>query len=179
MPPGVAWARQPSNWPMRWVRGSSRTASSDEKLRKVKALGADVLINYRLRDFLEEVKKNTDGKGVDLVLEAVGGEVFEKSLKCLALLGRLVVYGASSGKASTIGVHDLMRGMVSVTGFSFGALSVVRPDLIHQCTRAVMDFLSQGKVHPIVGRVFPLAEARAAHELISSRASFGKIVLVP
>ena len=155
------------------------TASSDEKLAKVKALGADVLINYQLRDFLEEVKKNTEGKGVDLVLEAVGGEVFEKSLKSLALLGRLVVYGTSSGKASTIGAQDLMRGMLSVSSFGFGALSVVRPELIRQCTGAVMDFLSQGKVHPVVGRVFPLAEARAAHELISSRESFGKVVLVP
>lgn len=155
------------------------TAGSDEKLRKVKSLGADVLINYRAHDFLEELKKTTSGRGVDVILESIGGEIFEKSLQCLGPLGRLVVYGASSSKASSVKVRELMGGMISVAGFSFGALSVVRPGLIRESMQAVMQFLSQKKVHPVVGHVFPLKEAAAAHELIANRANFGKVILVP
>ena len=155
------------------------TSSSDEKLRKVRALGADVLINYSTHDFVEEVKKNTDGKGVDVALESVGGEVFDKSLKCLRPLGRLVAYGSSSGKPSTAAVKDLMQGIVSVASFSFGGLSVLRPDVIRECMRAVMEFLMQGKIRPVVGHTFRLDEAPAAHELIGSRDSYGKVVLKP
>ena len=155
------------------------TASSEEKLRKVKQMGADVLINYSSLDFLEEVKKHTDGKGVDVVLESVGGEVFDKSLKCLRPLGRLVAYGTSSAKVAAARVPDLMGGAISVAGFSYGFLTVARPDVIQQAMRAVMELLSQGKIRPVLGHSFPLEQARAAHELISSRASFGKVVLVP
>ncbi|MCH7978416.1 MAG: NADPH:quinone oxidoreductase family protein [Acidobacteria bacterium] len=154
------------------------TASTEEKLGKVKQLGADVLINYSSLDFLEEVKKHTDGKGVDVVLESVGGEVFDKSLKCLRPLGRLVAYGTSSAQVAAARVPDLMAGAISVAGFSYGFLTVARPDVIQQAMRAVMELLSQGKIRPVLGHTFPLAQARAAHELISSRASFGKVVLV-
>ncbi len=155
------------------------TASTEEKLARVKKLGADVLINYSSLDFLEEVKKHTDGKGVDVVLESVGGEVFDKSLKCLRPLGRLVVYGSSSAQVSAARVPDLMGRAISVAGFSFGFLTVARPDVIQQAMQAVMEFLSQGAIRPVLGHTFPLEQARAAHELISSRASFGKVVLVP
>ncbi|MCH8266343.1 MAG: NADPH:quinone oxidoreductase family protein [Acidobacteria bacterium] len=154
------------------------TASTEEKLGKVKQLGADVLINYSSLDFLEEVKKHTDGKGVDVVLESVGGEVFDKSLKCLRPLGRLVAYGTSSAQVAAARIPDLMAGAISVAGFSYGFLTVARPDVIRQAMRAVMELLSQGKIRPVLGHTFPLAQARAAHELISSRASFGKVVLV-
>ena len=152
---------------------------SDEKLKKVKSLGADVLINYRSHDFLKELKKVTDGKGVDVILESIGGDIFEKSLECLNPLGRLVVFGSSSSKASTVKARDIMSGMFSVAGFSFGKLSVVRPALIRECMQAVMAFLARGQVHPLVGHVYPLKEAAAAHELIANRANFGKVVLVP
>ena len=155
------------------------TASTEEKLAKVKQMGADVLINYSNLDFLEEVKKHTDGKGVDVVLESVGGEVFDKSLKCLRPLGRLVVYGSSSAQVAAARVPDLMQAAVSVAGFSYGFLTVARPDVIQQAMQAVMEFLAQGTIRPVVGHSFPLEQARAAHELISSRASFGKVVLVP
>lgn len=152
------------------------TASSEEKLRRIKALGADVAINYTTHDFADEIKKA--GGSVDVVLESVGGEVFEKSLKCLRPLGRLVVYGSSSSQPPAFGVRDLMGGSISVAGFSFGALSVLRPDLIRECMQAVMGFLLEGKVRPVVGHTFPLREAREAHEWISSRNSFGKVVLL-
>ena len=72
-----------------------------------------------------------------------------------------------------------MARAISVAGFSYGFLTVARPDVIQQAMRAVMELLSQGKIRPVVGHTFPLEQARAAHELISSRASFGKVVLAP
>jgi len=72
-----------------------------------------------------------------------------------------------------------MGGMISVAGFSFGALSVVRPGLIRECMQSVMKFLAQEKIHPVLGHVFPLQEAAAAHELIANRDNFGKVILVP
>ena len=156
------------------------TASSDEKLRRVKELGADVLINYATQDFVEEIKKKTEGRGVDLVLESVGGEVFEKSLKCLHPTGRLVVYGTSGGQEpSPIQALDLRQQSISVGGFSFGSLSVVRPDVVRQAMQGVTELLRQKKIRPVVGHTFPLAEARAAHNLLGSRGSFGKVVLIP
>lgn len=155
------------------------TASSEEKLRRVQDLGADVLINYATQDFPEEVRRKTDGKGVDLVLESVGGEVFEKSLRCLRPLGRLVVYGVSSGQEARLRPLDLLQRGISVGGFSFGGLSITRPDIVRQVMQGVMRLLAEGKVRPVVGHTFPLPEARAAHHLISSRGNFGKVVLIP
>ncbi|MBI2817746.1 MAG: NADPH:quinone oxidoreductase family protein [Acidobacteria bacterium] len=154
------------------------TASSDEKLRRIRVLGADVGINYATTDFVDELTRATQDEGVDVALESVGGEVFEKTLRCLKPLGRLVVYGTSSGAAPTVGVPELMTGSINVAGFTFGGLSLMRPDIVRDSMNAVMKFLADAKVHPVAGHKFPLERARAAHELISSRASFGKVVLV-
>ena len=116
---------------------------------------------------------------MDVVLESVGGEVFDKSLLCLRPLGRLVVYGASSAKVAAARAPDLMARAISVAGFSYGFLSVARPDVVRQAMRAVIELLSQDKIRPVVGHSFLLQQARAAHELISSRASFGKVLLAP
>ena len=154
------------------------TASSDEKLRRVQELGADVPINYAKQDFHEEVKKQTDGKGVDLVLDSVGGEVFEKSLHCLRTLGRVVSYGTSGGQEGALRPMDLRHHAITVSGFSFGSLSVSSPDIVRQAMGAAQKLLEERKVRPVVGHTLPLAEARAAHHLLTSRGNFGKVVLV-
>lgn len=155
------------------------TSSSDEKLRRVKELGADVVINYVQGDFLDVVKKETDGKGVDVVLESTGGEVFKKSLNCLQAGGRLVIYGNLSGALPTPDLRDVLWRSLSLSGFIFWTLCTDRPEIVRQTMQAVLALLEQGKVHPVVGHVFPLAEARAAHDLIRRRANFGKVILVP
>jgi len=155
------------------------TAGSEEKLRKVKALGADVVINYVAQDFLSAVQKETGGQGVDLVLESVGGEVFDKSLKCLRPLGRLVTYGVTSGRVPSANALDLIQRMICVSGFSLGALSVTHPGLVAESLRGVGELLLRGKVRPVVGHTLPLVRAGEAHQLISSRSSFGKVVLLP
>ena len=94
-------------------------------------------------------------------------------------LGRLVSYGTSAGSEGALRPLDLRRFSITAGGFSFGSLSVSRPDVVRQAMQAVMELLSQRKVRPVVGHTFPLAEARAAHNLLSSRGNFGKVVLVP
>ena len=155
------------------------TASSEEKLLRVSGLGAEVLINYATQDFLDEVKKQTDGRGVDLVLESVGGEVFEKSLRCLRPMGRLVTYGTSGGKEGALRTLDVQRSSITVAGFTFGGLSVSRPDVVRQVMAAVEELLAQRRVRHVVGHRLPLVEARAAQNLLASRGNFGKVVLVP
>ena len=155
------------------------TASTDEKLRRVKELGADVLINYAQQDFLEEVKRKTDGKGVDLVLESVGGEVFEKSLRCLRTLGRVVSIGTSGGKEGTAQPMSLRHRAITISGFSFGSLSVSSPGIVMRAMDAAQKLLEGRQVRAVVGHAIPLSEARAAFELFVSRGNFGKTVLVP
>jgi NADPH2:quinone reductase len=155
------------------------TASSDEKLRRVKELGADVLINYAQQDFLEEVKKQTDGKGVDVVLDSVGGEVFEKSLRSMRTLGRVVSFGTSAGKEGTVQPMSLRHHAITLSGFSFGSLSVSSPEIVKRAMGAVGRLLEGRKVHAVVGSVMPLQEAAAAFRLFVNRGNFGKTVLVP
>ncbi len=155
------------------------TASTQEKLRRVESLGAEVLINYTTHDFQQEVEKHTGGKGVDLVLESVGGEVFEKSLRCLRPLGRLVVFGNSSGIPAAVKSTEIAKRMITISGFSFGTLTNIRPDIIRKAMESVKQMLRKDRIRPVVGKIFPLAEARVAQDYITSRANIGKVVLIP
>jgi len=154
-------------------------AGSDEKLAKVKALGADETINYVSQDVAEEVKRRTEGRGVDLVLESVGGEIFEKSVQALGMLGRIVVFGNSSGQPRKVDEAALQGMSKVVAGLSFGGLRAQRPDFIRAGCEELIGLLAQGKIHAVIGRTLPLAEAAEAHRFIASRASYGKIVLKP
>jgi NADPH2:quinone reductase len=153
------------------------TAGSDEKLARVKALGADELINYNTTDFAAEIKQRTGGLGVDVLLESVGGETFEKNLLCMRQLGRIVVFGNSSGKVAMMKSTEFANRMISITGFSFGALTNTRRDTVEAAMTSVAELLARGVVKPIVGKTFPLAQARAAQDYILSRQNYGKVVL--
>lgn len=147
------------------------TASSDEKLAKAQALGADETINYVASDFVAEVKRLTADKGVDIVFDGVGGDVFERSIACLGMGGRLITYGMSSGHAHpAINPQDLWFNNIAIIGISVGSLG-------RGTFREVLNLMAQGKVKPVVDRVFPLADAAEAHRCIESRKVFGKVVL--
>lgn len=154
------------------------TASSDEKLERVKALGADVTVNYQRGDFVEEVRRQTSGRGVDLILEMVGGEVFDKSLQCLAPLGRLIAVGLASGRVPKADVAQLLYGNLSVIGFHLGKL-FNRPDLIGEALGQLNRWIEEKKIKPVVGPAFPLREAATAHALVSERKNYGKVILLP
>ncbi len=155
------------------------TVGSDEKLSRVRALGADIVHNYRTGDFLEAVKGWTGGRGVEVVVESVGGEVFEQSLRSLAPDGRLIAVGLSSGIQPKLHLGLVIMNRLSVIGMHLGSMTVKRPELIGASARELIGLLAEGKIKPIVGHVFPLKEASEAHRLLEGRGSYGKLVLTP
>lgn len=150
------------------------TAGSAEKLKFVKSLGADTPINYRDANWQEQVMQATDGKGVDVVLESVGGEVFHKSLESLAFRGQLIVFGRSSG-STVFDPITLLNKTRSVTGFSL--YDFLENPLYTESLNELFEYIKQGKLKVQIGGVFPLAEVQKAHQLIESRSTQGKLIV--
>ncbi len=146
------------------------TASTDEKLARAKALGADEVINYARTDFLAEVKRLTGRKMVDVVFEHVGGETFEKSVACLPYGGRLVTCGASAGHDVRLDLRVLFYKRISLLGSTMGS----KGDLFR-----ILELVEAGKLKPVLDRTLPLADAAAGHKLLEDRLQFGNVVLLP
>ncbi len=144
------------------------TASTDEKLQKAKQLGADHLINHKTQKIREEVRRITNKRGVDVVFEHVGTATWEDTLASLALGGRLVTCGATTGYDAKVDLRFLFSRQLSLLGSYMGTKSELR---------TVMQLVATGRLKPIVDRVFPLAEAAAAHAYLESSSQFGKVVL--
>ena len=155
------------------------TAGTDEKCRAVEALGAERGINYRTEEFLAVVKERTAGRGVDLVLDHIGGEYLARNLAALAVDGRLVQIGLMGGAAQApIDLGTVLRRRLTITGSTLRPRSVEDKGAIAAALRReVWPLLETGRVRPIVYRTFPLREAAAAHRLMESSAHIGKIVL--
>lgn len=154
------------------------TSSSDEKLQKVKRLGAQHLINYARLDFAEEVRRLTSNEGVDIVLETVGGEVMEKDFGLLRNLGRMIVYGSLSGESRLIDPGVLLGRNLAVHGLFVGSM-LAETDLVDQALDELGDYLRRDKLKPVIGHQLPLSQAAEAHRLLQSREAYGKIVLIP
>ena len=155
------------------------TAGSDEKCRACEALGAERAINYRDEDFVTAVKDLTGGRGVDLILDIVGGDYFARNIAALAVDGRLVQIGLMGGTASaSIDLGDLLRRRLTITGSTLRARTVGEKGAIAAALRReVWPLVEAGRVTPVVYRTFPLSEAAAAHRLMESGEHIGKIVL--
>ncbi len=154
------------------------TAGSDDKVRACEALGASHAINYRTQDFVEVIRGATGGKGVDLILDIMGGSYVNRNLAALAVDGRLVQIGLMEGEKATIDLRRVLGRRLTITG------STLRPRPVEEkghiaaaLAREVWPLLETGRVKPIVYKSFPLAEAAAAHRLMESSEHIGKIVL--
>lgn len=162
----------------RWGARVITTASTPEKLDLTRSLGADVTINYTTQDFEAEVQKQTAGKGVELVLESVGGPVLEKSVRCLASYGRLITYGNASGTPASLPVSDIFPVNRTVIGFSMGRSPAGRLD--HQGAMAEMfPMIASGQVRLVVDQVLPMAQVAKAHQHLADRGTRGKVILTP
>jgi NADPH:quinone reductase-like Zn-dependent oxidoreductase len=146
------------------------TASTDAKLEKARALGADETINHSSQDIGLEARRLTGKRGVDVVIEHVGQATWEKSVAALARGGRLVTCGASSGFEGRTDLRALFGKSIALYGSYMGRLAEFDEVLKH---------VRSGRLKPVLDRVLPLSEARAAHEALEKREAFGKIVLVP
>src|SRR6266852_1273576 len=152
------------------------TSSSDEKLARVRELGLQHGINYKQKDYQDAIKELTNGEGVDAVFEMLGGEHVAKSVKCLRDFGRVIVYGAATGEPPVLDTRILYAKGASVHGLWLSYLSANRP-LMESAWKQLSEWLAAGKLHPVIGKVFPLEEARAAYTLMQEGRNYGKIVL--
>lgn len=155
------------------------TASSQEKHDLATELGLDHPINYTETDFAERVNDLTDGDGVDLVLDGVGGETTQQSLNCLTHFGRMVVYGAASGQPGQPDTSTLLFNNHTVLGYHLGQAMGRTPQRVLGAVPDLTEALASGELEVIVGETFPLEEAAEAHAYIENRESSGKVVLVP
>jgi len=154
------------------------TAGSEEKCRACERLGATRAFNYRTDDFVEKTREATEGAGVDLVLDMVGGDYFPRNLSVLAIEGRLVQIALRAGGTSAIDLRDVLLRRLTVTGSTLRPRSVEQKGIIADALRReVWPLLESGAVVPVIYRTFPLAEAAAAHQLMESSTHIGKIVL--
>lgn len=154
------------------------TAGSDDKCAACMALGADLAINYRTQDFVAEVKGWTGKKGADVVLDMVAGDYLGREVECLADDGRLAVIAVQGGTKSQIDAGAVLRKRLTITGSTLRARSVeYKSGLAREIQASVWPLYASGRVKPVLHRVFPAAEAAAAHALMESSTHVGKIVL--
>jgi NADPH:quinone reductase-like Zn-dependent oxidoreductase len=146
------------------------TASSEEKLAKARMLGADETVNYSSDDWPREVRRLTERRGVDVVVEHTGLATWQGSISSLKNNGRLVTCGATSGYDARTDLRQVFYRHLTILGSFMGS----KAELLE-----AMRFVRAGKIRAVVDRVLPLSEARTAHELLESRGQFGKVVLVP
>jgi NADPH:quinone reductase-like Zn-dependent oxidoreductase len=144
------------------------TTSSDAKMEAARALGADEVINYATQDFVAEVKRLTGKRGVDVVIEHVGGDVMSKSVAATTSGGRIVTCGATAGFEPKIDLRHVFFRQIEILGSTMGSKGMLFPILEH---------VKAGRLKPVVGRVLPLWDAAEGHRLLESRAVFGKVVL--
>ncbi len=152
------------------------TAGTDDKCRRLHDLGADEIINYTVKDFKKEVLQLTGGRGTDVVLEMVGGDVYTKSLEVLAPNGRLVSIGGAAGAGPTPDSLPTLTEGRKVSRFSITSHLSSHPEAFTQLD-TFLGLVQEKKFQVVIGRTFPLAEVRAAQRHLEGREHFGKVVL--
>ena len=156
------------------------TAGTSDKCEFCNNLGADAAINYREQDFSEEIKRLTEGKGVNVILDMVGGPYFPKNIRLLADEGRLVQIALMQGSKAEVDFRSLLLKRVTLTGSTLRPRSVEeKTKIAHALQKNVWPLLESGAIRPIIHETFPLKQASAAHRLMESSSHIGKILLKP
>ncbi|MBL4633387.1 MAG: NADPH:quinone oxidoreductase family protein [Kofleriaceae bacterium] len=153
------------------------TASTSEKLEVCKRAGADHLINYRENDFVAEVKSLTDGAGADVIYDPVGGDVFDKSSKCIAFSGRLLVIGFASGRIPEIAANRILLKNISIVGLHWGNYYQKAPHLVAETHEKLLALYEAGSISPIRFGEYNMDQLPEAQAAIAERRSFGKVVV--
>jgi NADPH2:quinone reductase len=154
------------------------TAGSDEKCAACVRLGAEKAFNYRSQDFAAEVLAATAGKGVNVILDMVGGDYVPRELKCLAEEGRLVFIAYLRGPKTELNIDAVMRKRLTITGSTLRPRSVeFKGNLARNLREKIWPRIEAGKIKPVIYKTFPLAQAVEAHRLMESSAHIGKLVL--
>jgi NADPH2:quinone reductase len=155
------------------------TAGGPAKVEVCRQLGADIAIDYTKEDFVAVVKGATQQRGADVIFDPVGGDVFEKSTKCIAFEGRILVVGFTSGRFPEVRANHILVKNYSVVGVHWGAYNLFDPAAILEAQRTLYAMYDAGAFRPLVSEKVPLKDAPRAMEKIASRGSTGKLILVP
>ena len=162
-----------------WGAKVIAVTSSDEKAALAKSLGADEVVDAKVEDLGKALRKANGGKGVDIVLEMVGGNTFDESMKALGDFGRMITYGMASRTAPTpIHPGALMHGSKTVSGFWL-ANCFASKEMLGDVITELFTLVADGKLKPVIGGTYPLNEAAGAHRAMLARETTGKIVLKP
>jgi NADPH2:quinone reductase len=155
------------------------TASSDEKLERLKDFGLDHGINYAREDFAERTRELTDGRGADVILDSIGGQNLVDGVRALAYRGTLVSVGLAGRAGSTIEARDLWGQNNTLRGVFLGGALLAEYPRVHAMIADLIERVASGALRVEIDRTFPLAEADAAHAYIESRQAFGRVVMTP
>ncbi|MEU5018068.1 NAD(P)H-quinone oxidoreductase [Streptomyces angustmyceticus] len=154
------------------------TAGGPDKLARCAELGADILIDYREQDFVQEIRKATDGKGADVILDIIGAKYLQRNIKALAVSGRLAIIGLQGGVKAEVNLAALMAKRAAITGAGLRARPLNEKAAIVAAVREhVWPLIGNGQVRPIVDRTLPMSEAAEAHRVVDDSAHVGKVVL--
>lgn len=154
-------------------------ASTVAKRDKARTLGADETVDYTMPDWPAAVREYTDGRGVDIILEMTGGNTVGEALDSLGPFGRMVVYGQASGKTALVDPQRLTVGNQAVVGFYIGAYFQSHQNLVQSTLAELVDHVASGRIQLQIGTTLPLSKAVEAHQLLESRKTSGKVVLLP
>jgi NADPH2:quinone reductase len=155
------------------------TASTAEKLDRLKAFGMDHGVNYRTENQVARIMQLTEGRGVNLVVDSVGGKTLEHSIGTLAYRGRVSWVGNAGRETAPPAVGSLMQKNASLTGVYLGAELSMNPDRCRPMIERLLVDVAKGELKVVVDRTFPLSEAAEAHRYIESRQAFGRVIMVP
>lgn len=155
------------------------TAGGERKIQACKALGAELAIDYQSQDFVAAVKEATGGRGADVIFDPVGGDVFEKSTKCVAFEGRIVVIGFTSGTFPVARANHVLVKNYGVLGLHWGLYRTQDPAAVQATQRELFRLYAAGKIKPLISERLPLSQAPQAMQKVASRGSIGKLILNP
>lgn len=155
------------------------TAGGPEKLEVARSAGGEVLIDYEREDFVERVMEATGGKGAAVIYDSVGGDVFDRSLKCIAWSGRLLVIGFAGGRIPEVKANRILLKNVSVVGLHWGAYAIHEPARIPETMNALFRLYDEGKIRPVIFRTYPLERISDALVALGGRKTWGKVIVAP
>jgi NADPH2:quinone reductase len=161
-----------------WGARIIATAGSLDKLDFCLRQGADHALNYRDTNWVEEVKKITDGRGADVIYDPVGGDIFDLSTKCIAVEGRLLVIGFAGGRIPTLTANRILLKNISVIGCYWGGYLEHHPEFLEKAQADLLAMYEAGQIKAVVSQTYPLSEAVIALRALAERKTYGKVVLL-
>ena len=155
------------------------TAGGADKVEVARKAGADVGIDYSKEDFVERVKAETHGRGADVIFDPVGGDIFDRSLKCIAWNGRLLVIGFAGGEIPSVKANRILLKNIAVVGLHWGAYQRYEPERVSEVFEKLFELYEAGRIKPVIFDRYPLDQVPAALEALGSRRSHGKVIITP